>query len=567
MLQSIKIENIAVIQSAEIELSGGFNVLTGETGAGKSIIIDSINAVLGERTSRDVIRSGASEAYVTALFTGCGEKAFGALKELDIDDDGGEIVITRRISADGKSSCRVNGVPVTASMLKALGRELVNIHGQHDSQALLMPDKHYAFLDIVAGNSPLLDEYHAQYNRLVSLKKELLSLRMDDSEKTRRLDMLNYQIDELKLSRIRPGEREELTAKKKLFRNAEKVISALRFACEELSGGEDSAGAAEKARSAADSIDCASEYFYGLSDTAEKLRGFSYEIDDFALQINEALSQIDIDPSDMENVDERLDTLYRLSRKYGATEEDMLDYLKKAEAERESIVLSEQRISELERELEITEKNAVSLAGKLTESRRKAAVKFEKDVRAELDFLDMPGVRFAVKIEKAALSSNGADSVEFLISANPGEEPKPIAKIASGGELSRIMLAVKCVLAGRDDLQTMIFDEIDAGVSGRAARKVAMKLREVSKGRQVICVTHLAQIAAHADEHLLITKSVRDGKTYTEVTRLGFEGRKREIARINSGLDVTELQLKNAEEMLKAACDKGERLKHFNLAD
>ncbi len=295
-----------------------------------------------------------------------------------------------------------------------------------------------------------------------------------------------------------------------------------------------------------------------MSDTAEKLRGFSYEIDDFALQINEALSQIDIDPSDMENVDERLDTLYRLSRKYGATEEDMLDYLKKAEAERESIVLSEQRISELERELEITEKNAVSLAGKLTESRRKAAVKFEKDVRAELDFLDMPGVRFAVKIEKAALSSNGDDSVEFLISANPGEEPKPIAKIASGGELSRIMLAVKCVLAGRDDLQTMIFDEIDAGVSGRAARKVAMKLREVSKGRQVICVTHLAQIAAHADEHLLITKSVRDGKTYTEVTRLGFEGRKREIARINSGLDVTELQLKNAEEMLKAACDKGE---------
>ena len=557
MLQSLKIENIAVIESAELELSRGFNVLTGETGAGKSIIIDAINAVLGERTSKDVIRAGAAEAFVTALFTGCSDSVRDELKEMDMPDDGGEVVITRRISADGRSTCRVNGVPVTASMLKNLGRELVNIHGQHDSQALLIPERHYTYLDTLAGNGALLEEYRIQFHKLGALKKELESLRMDEAEKSRRLDMLGYQIDELTMADVRPGERDELTAKKKLYRNAEKVIAALRNAYETLVGDE-TGGAAVLIGSAADSLDGIIEFFGDLNETAEKLHSVSYDLEEYATQIRDTLSGIDIDPSETNAVDERLDTLYRLSRKYGATEEDMLAFLEKAKTERENIEFSDRRVSALEAEIKTAEKAAAALAARLTESRKKAAADFENNVRRELDFLDMPGVRFAVKMAETALSVNGADSVEFLISANMGEEPKPIAKIASGGELSRIMLAIKCVLADRDDLQTLIFDEIDAGVSGRAAQKVAMKLKEVSKGRQVICVTHLAQIAAHADEQLLISKAVRDGKTYTEVKSLDFEGRVGEIARINGGLDVTELQLRNAEEMLKAALNKKE---------
>lgn len=558
MLQSLKIENIAVIENAGLELSGGFNVLTGETGAGKSIIIDALNAVLGERTSKDVIRAGASEAFVTALFTDCGENVLGILREMDIRDDGGELVVTRRITADGRSACRVNGVPVTASMLKTLGGALVNIHGQHDGQDLLVPERHYRYLDTLAGNGALVAQYRAAYQSLGALRKELESLRMDEAEKSRRLDMLGFQIDELTLAGIQPGERDALTAKKKLYRNAEKVLVALRAAYEALSGDDETQGAASRAGAAADLLDGVSEYFDGLGDTAEKLHGISYDMEEYASQLRDALSGVEIDPADMDAVDERLDTLYRLSRKYGAAEADMLDFLEKAKAERARITFSEQRTAALETELAQAEKTARLLAARLSESRARAGATFEKNVRDELDFLDMPGVRFAVRIERAALSPNGADSVEFLISANAGEAPKPIAKIASGGELSRIMLAVKCVLADRDALQTMIFDEIDAGVSGRAAQKVAMKLKEVSRGRQVVCVTHLAQIAARADAHLLITKSVRGAKTYTEVARLDFEGRKREIARINGGLDVTELQLRNAEEMLRSAMNKGE---------
>ncbi|NLO45389.1 MAG: DNA repair protein RecN [Clostridiales bacterium] len=558
MLQSLKIENIAVIENAELELSRGFNVLTGETGAGKSIIIDSINAVLGERTSRDIIRSGAAEAYVTAFFSQCGDSALETLSEIGVSGDGGDIVLMRRISQDGKNFCKINGTPVTAAMLRNLGGKLINIHGQNDSQDLLMPERHFLYIDILAGNAPLLNEYREQYKKLCSLKNELEKMRFDESDKARRIDMLEYQINELAMSEICPGEREELSAKRELFRNAEKVISALNLAYEQLLGGDETEGASSKVMTAADCLDDASEYLSGLREAAEALRSITYDINEYASQAKNALSEIDINPCEMDEIDERLDLLSRLSRKYGATEDDMIAFLEAAKKEREDIEFSDIRISGLEKQIKNTESAAIKLADKLTDRRKAAAARFEEDVRKELDFLDMPGVKFVVKIGCSALSSNGADKIEFMISANPGEEPKPIAKIASGGELSRIMLAVKCVLADKDVLQTMIFDEIDAGVSGRAAQKVAMKLREVSRGRQVICVTHLAQIAAHADEQLLVSKSTRGGKTFTDVTRLDFEGRKREIARITGGLKVTELQLKNAEEMLKSAKNKGD---------
>lgn len=554
MLLSLKIENIAIIENADIEFDAGLNVLTGETGAGKSIIIDSINAVLGERTSRELIRTGAQAAKVSALYSDAGLRVNAKLVEFDIEPQAdGSLLLQRSISLDGRNVCRINGSPATVSMLKSIGGELINIHGQHDNQALLSPEGHYIFIDAIAENGELFYQYKNAYALLRSLEKELNNITIDEAEKSRRLDLLNYQISELEAAGLRVGEQNELNTRKNLYQNAEKVISRLREAYEALNGSEDLSGAKQQLEFSAGCLDSAASYYSELEKAAEFIRSMSYDIEDYVELIRGTLDMLDYNPKELELIEERLDTIYRLSRKYGATEEDMLIYLENAVSEREKINLSDERSAELKKEIRAAETNMEQLASALSDSRRKAGSLFAKSVKAELDFLDMPGVVFVVDRQQADYTATGADRIEFLISANAGEAPKPIAKIASGGELSRIMLAIKNVLSAKDDVNTLIFDEVDAGVSGRAAQKVAMKLRQVSKGRQVICVTHLAQIAAQADSHLLISKSVHNGKTYTQVDKLNQDGRKNELARIIGGLKVTELQLQSAEEMLKEA--------------
>lgn len=554
MLLSLKIENIAIIENADIEFDAGLNVLTGETGAGKSIIIDSINAVLGERTSRELIRTGAQAAKVSAMYSDAGLRVNAKLVEFDIEPQAdGSLLLQRSISLDGRNVCRINGSPATVSMLKSIGGELINIHGQHDNQALLSPEGHYIFIDAIAENGELFYQYKNAYALLRSLEKELKNITIDEAEKSRRLDLLNYQISELEAAGLRVGEQNELNTRKNLYQNAEKVISRLREAYEALNGSEDLSGAKQQLEFSAGCLDSAASYYSELEKAAEFIRSMSYDIEDYVELIRGTLDMLDYNPKELELIEERLDTIYRLSRKYGATEEDMLIYLENAVSEREKINLSDERSAELKKEIRAAETNMEQLASALSDSRRKAGSLFAKSVKAELDFLDMPGVVFVVDRQQADYTATGADRIEFLISANAGEAPKPIAKIASGGELSRIMLAIKNVLSAKDDVNTLIFDEVDAGVSGRAAQKVAMKLRQVSKGRQVICVTHLAQIAAQADSHLLISKSVHNGKTYTQVDKLNQDGRKNELARIIGGLKVTELQLQSAEEMLKEA--------------
>lgn len=554
MLLSLKIENIAIIENAEIEFDAGLNVLTGETGAGKSIIIDSINAVLGERTSRELVRTGAQAAKVSALYTDAGLHVNAKLIEFDIEPQAdGSLLLQRSISLDGRNVCRINGSPATVSMLKSIGSELINIHGQHDNQALLSPEGHYIFIDAVAENSVLFNQYKTAYALLRSLEKELAGINMDEAEKSRRIDLLNYQINELEAADLRAGEQEELNIRKILYQNAEKVINRLREAYEALNGTEDLSGAKQQLEFSAGCLDSVASYYAQLEKASEAVRSMSYDIEEYIELIRGTLEMLDFNPKELELIEERLDAIYRLSRKYGETEDEMLIFLENAVNERERIKLSDERSAALQNEIKAAKTGMKQLASELSESRRKAGEFFVKSVKTELDFLDMPGVVFTVDRQAAEYSATGADKIEFLISANAGESPKPIAKIASGGELSRIMLAIKNVLSAKDDVNTLIFDEVDAGVSGRAAQKVAMKLRQVSKGRQVICVTHLAQIAAQADNHLLISKSVREGKTYTQVDKLNQEGRKNELARIIGGLRVTQLQLQSAEEMLKDA--------------
>lgn len=547
MLTSLKIENVAIIESAAIEFGCGLNVLTGETGAGKSIVIDSINAILGERTSREIIRTGAQSAKVYAVFEDVNEKVKAFLDENGIDCEDGVLIINRTLNRDGKNICRLNGAPVTVSMLRELGGELIDIHGQHDSQSLLSPEKHCGFVDGFAENSGLISDYREKYRRLCEIRNSLKKLTTDESSKSQRIDFLTYQIDELEKSDITPGERDELKARKALINNSQKVMESLNTAYMALKA--DGAGI-DMISNAETEIANASEYMDSLGEASEKITDIRYELDDIAELVRDAMSEIEYDPSELDDIEERLDLLYRLSKKYGETEEDMLEYLAKAREELESISFSEEKVRELQKQEKTALVEAEAAADRLTESRKTAGEKLSRAICSELEFLDMPNVRFVVKFEDIGLTENGRDGVEFLISANVGEEPKPLAKIASGGELSRIMLAIKNVLAETDGVDTMIFDEIDTGVSGRAAQKIAMKLRSASKGRQVICVTHLAQIAAQGDVHLYISKSVSDGKTYTNIKSLIEEERVSEIARIMGGMEITQLQLESAREML-----------------
>ncbi|MBR6619328.1 MAG: DNA repair protein RecN [Clostridia bacterium] len=552
MLQNLKIENVAIIESADIFFENGLNIMTGETGAGKSIIIDSINAVLGERTSRELVRTGSNKASVTALFKTENKNVSVFLDECGIEaETDGSLLISRSISADGKNVCRINGCPVTVGMLKSLGRELINIHGQHDSQLLLNSESHCSFIDRMAGNEKLLEEYKAAYDKLNILKREIASLITDDEEKNRKIELLTYQIDEIENAQLTVGEMDELKAVRTLHRNSEKIISAVNAAYSLLNGFDEAQGAVQQVKMSCSQLDGVSQYYQPLEETADKLREFYYQLEDVQDSLASTVDDLEYDPQYAQAVEDRLDYLNRLSRKYGATEVDMLEFCEKCKAERREIEFSDERLLQLKAEEQKQRQLVISLADELTERRLATGKAFSEKVMTELEFLDMPNVIFETDRKEIAPAENGADEIEFLISPNLGENPKPLAKIASGGELSRIMLAIKNVLSDKDNIETLIFDEIDTGVSGRAASKLGKKLYEVSSGRQVICVTHLAQIAAQADFHFEISKSSKDGKTYTSVTPLDRDGRKHELARIiGGGESVTQTQLDMAEEML-----------------
>ena len=554
MLATLNIENIAVIEKANIDFSDGFICLTGETGAGKSIIIDSINAVMGEKTSRELIRTGAETAMVSALFTNIPKDTADLLAEMGLPaEDDSSLLIQRIIKKNAGNICRINGAAATLSMLKSISATLIAVHGQSDSRELMAPENHIKYIDRLANNDELLKEYAEVYNRIRSVKREIERISADESEKARRLDILSFQIDELKNANIRAGEMDELKAQRDLFQNSQSIIENLSAAYEALSGSEYIRGAAELSGDAASRVESVSQNAPQLKKIGELIREASITLSECATDISEFIDSLNFDPALLDSIEERLDELFRLSRKYGETEEEMLAFLHNAEKEREEIELSEERLNALYEEIGKLKEELISAAEKLTESRRKTAEVFEQRVKEELKFLDMPYVQFKVDIQKSAYKADGADKIEFLLSANPGEEPKPLIYTAAGGELSRIMLAIKCVLSDADTIGTLIFDEIDTGVSGRAAGKVAIKLKETAKSRQVICVTHLSQLACMADSHLLIEKTVSGGSTFTSVRELDFEGRKREIARINGGMNITPALLKSAEEMLIAA--------------
>ncbi len=552
MLSNLQIENIAVIKSASIDFENGFNVMTGETGAGKSIVIDSLNAILGERTSRELIRSGSDSASVCAEFQNVGDNVKNELEKLGIEKDD-TLIVSRKLTPDGKNVCRINGMPATVSMLKALGVQLVNIHGQLDNQSLLSPETHCSFIDKLAGSGRELNVFKELYSLYIKKKNELKSLNTDVNEKNRRLDILNYQIEEIQKADIRPGEKDELTEKLGFLRNAEKVLDLLHTAYAALNGDGEMPGAADIAADAASKLLSAADYSSDFAETANGVNDAAMNLSAYTEELRDKIYSLDYDPSETERAEERLDVIYRLSPKYGDSEEEILAYLENAEKERDALSFSDERAEQLRAETEKAYNEALTAAKKLSEIRIEAGKKFSADVERELAFLDMPSVKFIVNDSVGELYENGIDNIEFLLSANAGEEPKPLSKIASGGELSRIMLAIKCVLSELDDIDTLIFDEIDSGVSGRAALKIAAKMKELSKTHQVICVTHLAQIAAFADEHKLISKEEKDGRTYTCIASLDYDGRRYELARIMGGLTVTQSILNSAEELLSSA--------------
>lgn len=551
MLRSIHIENIAVIEKTDITFDDGFNVLTGETGAGKSIIIDAINAVLGERTSRELVRTGADNAVVVAVFDGLGEAALCTLRELGYDtDEDGCLLIQRRISSDGKSVCRVGGVPATVGVLKEIGRQLINIHGQHDSQQLLDEQSHIVLLDAVAEDGALLADYRAKYGQMLDVKRQLSQIVTDEATKQRQIDLLQFQIDELEAADLTVGERESLTARKNLIKNSEAVLNAVNAAYSMLRGGDDQQGAAEIVHSAGNEMNVAARYISDGEPLATRLNDAAYELDDIADELYALMESAEFDPNELDRIEARLDAIYRLSLKYGENEEQMLAFLEDARRQLEMIEQSDLLINKLTAQLADCREQTVLAAEKLTAARKSAAERMAEAICRELSFLDMPMVKFVVDMQPTDLSADGADSVKFLISTNVGEPPKPLSKIASGGELSRIMLAIKSVIADKDTVGTLIFDEVDTGVSGSAAQKVGVKLLDTSRGKQVICVTHLAQIAALADCHLKISKQSAAGRTFTEVELLQRDGRINEVARIMSTGVITDNMLKLAAELI-----------------
>ncbi len=550
MLSELYINHLAVIEKTDVSFGMGLNVFTGETGAGKSIVIDAINAILGQRTSKEIVRTGEEKATIHAVFTDLSDALLGKLAEYGCEAEDGELLVQREITADGKSSARICGRPVTAAILREIGGELINIHGQHDNQVLLQPEKHIQLLDAFGELSTPLATYQESYRTLLQIHRQIKQLNTDAAEKARKIDLLTYQVEEIADAAPQPGEDEQLENKKKAIQNYSQILSQLQRAYHKLFG-EDDAGAVDRISDAAADLETAARLDARMAAVSERLTDLSYQLEEIAREVSALLQGMDYDPEQLEMIEDRLDLLNRLKRKYGGTIEAVLAFAQTAAAELERIEHSDERLAELQQlENEALEKTR-ALATVLTERRKETAALLTARITEELRFLDMPNVCLEVNFGQDKLRQGGRDIVEFFISTNPGEPPKSISRIASGGELSRIMLAIKNALAEKDGVPTLIFDEVDTGVSGRAAQKIGRKLKSVAKHRQVICVTHLAQIAALADTHFLIRKEFTSEKTFTKVHKLDFEGRKQEIARIIGTDQITELTLQNAEEMLK----------------
>lgn len=547
MLNLLHIENIAVIESADISFDSGFNVLTGETGAGKSIVIDAISAILGERAYRDMIRTGTNKASVRAVFTQVPQYSWFEENGVEYDE---ETVIQRDIFLDGKNICRVNGALVSVAILRKLGIQLINIHGQHDSASLFDEANHLVFLDDFASNEDLRHSYFEKYEAVAALRREIQRMTMDESEKLRRMETLKYQIAEIEKAELEAGEDEVLEERRKLLQNAEKLSKGMDEAVESLYGGDESEGAAGLLAQAEHALGRLSRFSDSFSSLHEKVADLMYQVRDAAEEVKDARDDLSYSADELEQIEARLDVIHRLRKKYGVTCADILDYLEKARKELDDIVFADDHLERLKGKLKKAEKEAWEEAMKLRRNRMENAQIMSQRILEELTQLDMPRVQFQCSFGEQELAPNGADTVAFYMSANAGEALKPMSKVASGGELARIMLSMKNVLAEKDQIGTLIFDEVDTGVSGRAAQKVAEKLRKLAQHKQVLCVTHLPQMAALANTHMLISKSERDGRTYTSVTPLDLEGRKRELARIIGGAKITETTLKSAEEML-----------------
>ena len=549
MLNLLHIENIAVIECADITFDSGFNILTGETGAGKSIVIDAISAILGERAYRDMIRTGTTKASVRAVFTDVPELSWFAEHGVEYDP---ETIIQREVHLDGKNVCRVNGSLVTVSILRKLGIQLINIHGQHDSASLFDENNHLQFLDAFAENQVLQEVYTQKYTWVSKLRREIERLHMDESEKLRRMETLRYQIDEITKANLQAGEDDLLEQRRKILQNAEKLSDGIHAAVDCLYGGEDTDGAASLLAEAERELARLVRYTDAYNELHEKVADLMYQVQDVAEELREARDDLSYSADELEQIEARLDVIHRLRRKYGSDCEEILNYLEKAQKELDEIEFADDHVERLKIKCQKAEKEAWDAAMELRQNRVKAAKELSERILTELAQLDMPKVQFSCNFTETELTPLGADLIAFYMSANAGEALKPLSKVASGGELARIMLAMKNVLAEQDHVATLIFDEVDTGVSGRAAQKVAEKLSSVAKSKQVLCVTHLPQLAALANTHLLIAKAERDGRTYTTVTPLDLEGRKRELARIIGGANITETTLKSAEEMLNA---------------
>ena len=549
MLSCLQIENVAVIQKAEVHFQPGLNVLTGETGAGKSILIDSINAILGNRTSKDLVRTGASKAVIRASFAQIPDVVLDKLEAAGYERSA-ELLLSREITAEGKSSCRINGMPTTAAVLRELCGGLININGQHDSVGLLNPAHHLSILDDYAQNAKLYQEYYVLYRSLVKVKKELDAMITDEAEKQRRIDLLSYQVQEIEDAALTAGEEQTLEARRKVLANASTIRDRVAKAHALLSGDDDTPGAVDLLGEASNAMDTAAQLDESLSGVSGTLMDLYYSAKDAAAELIDRLDAYDTNDAELDEIEQRLDLLYRLKRKYGDTVEDIIAFGQKAREELEQIQFSEQRHDQLQAEKLRLYGLAREKAEALTQTRLKAFDELNARITDTLQFLNMPGVRMTLHHARGPLASHGQDSVEFYISTNPGEAPKPLARIASGGELSRITLAIKNALADRDAVPTVIYDEIDSGVSGKAAGRIGEVLRQSAQGHQILCITHTAQIAALADCHLLIQKNVTNDRTYTEIHPLDTEGRVEALARLISGDHVTELSRANAREML-----------------
>ena len=552
MLANLKIENVAVIEKAEVNFTPGFNVLTGETGAGKSILIDSINAILGNRTSRELVRSGAQKACIWATFESIPASVKKQLEKCgyEVTDD---LLLYREINAEGKGSCRVNGMPATAAVVRDISSGLLSIHGQHDSQSLTNPALHLGLLDQYAQNRDLFAEYYRRYRELVTVKRQLDALNASESDKQRRIEALAAEIDAIDAAALQPGEEKTLQERKNVITHAQSILAGITAAHLALAGDEDGeqAGAADLLGGAVDGLQNSARLDESLTTMSERLNDLYYSARELATDLADRLDAYGFDAGELDQIETRLDTIYRIKQKFGMEVDELLARREAAAAELETFQSSGQKIAELKAQMQTLYAAAKEAAEKLTQSRLKGFAAMNKEMKAALEFLNMPGIRFALKHARGPLSSHGQDTVEFLISTNPGEEPKPLAKIASGGELSRIMLAFKSALADRDALPTVIYDEIDTGVSGLAAGRIGQLLHQTAKGHQVLCITHTPQVAAFADNQLLIQKNVRKDRTFTEIHTLDMDGRVEVLARMISGDKVSELSLASARELIE----------------